>query len=261
MPRVDILDEPEPMRKPLAGSVALHVSVFGAVLLSTAIASRPHETWGSLNPGGGVVGINVVKGIPMPPRAGIVNPLANDSHSSAPQPPPKPKEAKRSKAPEPDAIALKSRNAPKRQSEIAASRNPYRAHPDQRNQLYSASGPALVSPMMGQMGGGGGVGVGPGGPFGNRFGAYVDILRQRVAEKWRTGDVDPRLQTAPPVIVNFTIMRDGSVKDVRVGQRSGNAVLDYSAQRAIYDASPFPPLPAGYDRNEASIEFWFQLRR
>jgi len=37
--------------------------------------------------------------------------------------------------------------------------------------------------------------------------------------------------------------------------------LDYSAQRAVYEASPFPHLPDAYDRNDATVEFWFELRR
>jgi protein TonB len=111
------------------------------------------------------------------------------------------------------------------------------------------------------MTGSGGIGVGTGSPFGSRFGYYVDLLRQRVGEKWRTTDVDPRVQTAPPVVVTFTIHRNGSVSGVRIAQRSGNAVLDTSAQRAIYDAAPLPPLPAGFERDSATIEFWFQLRR
>jgi protein TonB len=110
------------------------------------------------------------------------------------------------------------------------------------------------------MTGSGGIGVGAG-SFGERFGYYVDLLRQRVAEKWQTSDVDPRLQTAPPVVVTFTIHRNGSLTGVRVVQRSGNSVLDTSAQRAIYDAAPMPPLPAGWDRDSATIEFWFELKR
>jgi len=48
---------------------------------------------------------------------------------------------------------------------------------------------------------------------------------------------------------------------VMIVQSSGNRTLDYSAQRAIYLASPFPPLPAGFERDEARIEIWFQLKR
>jgi outer membrane biosynthesis protein TonB len=44
-------------------------------------------------------------------------------------------------------------------------------------------------------------------------------------------------------------------------QGSGNRTLDYSAQRAITEAAPFPPLPQGYERDSAQIEFWFVLKR
>jgi TonB family protein len=103
--------------------------------------------------------------------------------------------------------------------------------------------------------------VGHGSPLGDRFGYYVDILKQKVAQKWRTGDVDPRIRSAPPAIVTFTIRRDGSISGVRIEQTSGNFALDASAQRAIADASPFPPLPAAFEKNDVSIEFWFQLQR
>ena len=115
--------------------------------------------------------------------------------------------------------------------------------------------------MFGAQTGTGGVGMGLGGAFGSRFGWYRDLLEQRVAQKWRTEDVDPRLQTAPPVIVTFDLLRSGAIRDVRVLQSSGNLALDRSAQRAIYEASPFPALPQGYERDAARIEFWFQLKR
>jgi protein TonB len=108
---------------------------------------------------------------------------------------------------------------------------------------------------------GGMVGVGPRGSFGQGFGWYRDLLEERVGQKWRTDDVDARLQSAPPVVVTFDILKNGQIRNVRVLQGSGNRTLDYSAQRAIYDAAPFPQLPQGYQRDSAQIEFWFQLKR
>jgi protein TonB len=107
----------------------------------------------------------------------------------------------------------------------------------------------------------GGVGIGQSSPFGTRFGYYAQILRDQVARNWRTEQIDPRLKTAPLVIVTFELLRSGAIRDVRVLQSSGHFELDNSCQRAIYDAQPFPPLPAGFERNSAVIEFQFQLRR
>ena len=73
--------------------------------------------------------------------------------------------------------------------------------------------------------------------------------------------MDPRLQTAPLVIVTFEILRDGSVRGVRLFQGSGYPTLDHSAQRAIIEASPFPVLPPGFERNSATVEFRFELKR
>jgi len=258
----DILEQADSLNKSLLGSVALHVAVFATLVLWGTVLSGPRETWGEANSGGpGSVAINVVNKIPLPSRSGVVNPLANPTESAVPTPPPAAKPKKLEPAEEPDAIPIKSRTHPKPSEVARSAANNWRAKQEYRpNQLYSAVGPALVSPMVGQVGSGG-VGIGQGSPFGNRFGNYVTILRQRVAEKWHTGDVDPRIHTLPPAIVTFDLLRDGSVRSVHLAQSSGNQAADYSAQRAIYDASPFPPLPAAYDRNAATIEFWFELRR
>ena len=259
---VDILAEHESLRKPLIVSSGLHAAMLAALLLQGLVGMRPRQLWGNPNSlGGGAVGITPVSQIPIPARGGTPNPLASDTQSEVPQPPPAKKQARRAVEPDSSALAIKSRNNPKqlarRQSVTSSSRLPVSEAP---NQIYTDSGRALSSPMVGQTGSGG-VGMGQGGAFGTRFGAYRDLLEQAVARKWRTSDVDPRLQTAPPAIVTFLLRRDGSTADVRLEQSSGNKALDYSAMRAIYEAAPFPQLPTGYERNDARIEFWFQLKR
>ena len=107
----------------------------------------------------------------------------------------------------------------------------------------------------------GGVRVGDASPLGDRFGAYGSLLAQLIAQKWKTQDVDARIHTAPPVIMNFTILRDGTIRDIRVKTSSGNAALDRSAERALYDVGKVGPLPAAYERDKAEIEFWFELKR
>ncbi len=259
-PHVDILDQADSLTKSLVGSLALHASVAAAVVL-LSFASGKHSYWGSNTAGGGSVAINVLHQIPMPANSGAINPVANDTHSEAPEPKPDTVKRTKVKEPEPDAIPLKSREAPKKPSTKASSLNKYRANQiDRPNQVYSTDGQKLVSPLYGQQGSGG-VGVGKGSPFGDRYGYYVDLLRERVAQKWRASDVDPRIRTLPPAIVTFTIRRDGSISSVRTAQTSGNFALDVSAQRAIADAAPFPPLPAGFPGSDVSIEFWFELKR
>jgi len=259
-PHVDILDEPEPLKGPLTGSIILHASVAVGLTLLSVMGGR-QVNWGGSNSGGGnPMLVGMVDRVPLPSHSGTVNPVANDTTSEVPEP--KPDKVQRSKVlePEPDAIPLQSRKQPK-PSRKESSVNNYRLKQNDRpNQLYNAEGQSLVSPMIG-MTGSGGVGFGRGSPFGDRFGWYADLLRQRVAQNWHTGDVDPRIRTAPPVVMTFVIRRDGSIYSTRMAQTSGNLALDLSAQRAISDAAPFPQLPAQYDRNEVSIEIWFRLQR
>jgi protein TonB len=260
----DLLDQPESLKRFLAGSLTLHLSVAAAIVAFTWIGPGHREQWGDINGGGlGSVAVGLVKTVPMPGRSGQMNPVANDTESAVPTPPPKTKPQTKAKAPEPDAIPIKSRNSVKKAQPAASAPNKWREQQKELpNQLYSPTGQAVVSPMYG-MAGGGGVGIGNNSPFGTQLGWYATLLRDQVARNWRTGDLDPRLQSAPPVIVAFAIQRNGSVVpgSVRVVQRSGNAILDISAQRAVLDAAPFPAIPPQFPRDRADIEMTFQLRR
>lgn len=261
MPSVDILDAREPVRRSFAGSIALHAAVFTVVLASAWIKNRPRDTFGDPNSlGGGSVGVTAVKSIPFLTPQGPKNPVANDTDSQVPEPVAPAKPAV--KAPEPDAINLRSRNAPRKPSPAPRDQSQKKyQQPLEDNQLTSRAGQSASSPLYGMVPGAGGVGVGSGTPFGSRFGAYAALIQDKVARVWRTDEVDPRLRTAPPVIVIFDLSRDGRVSNPRLAQRSGNLALDNSALRAVTQAAPFPPLPPQYERDSATIEFWFQLQR
>jgi protein TonB len=173
----------------------------------------------------------------------------------------KAKPAPKVTAPDPAAIPIPSRGAKSRPSPAAAPPDKWRAsQKDLPNQLYSTAGTRVTTPDY-ALSGGGGVGVGSNSPFGNQFGAYADLLRNRVAQFWQTTAIDPRLRTAPQVSVRFTLHRNGSVTGIRLTQTSGINALDISAQRAIMDAAPFPQLPPQFPKNEAEIEFVFELKR
>ena len=235
-------------------SIALHAAVFGFLVVSTLSFQRSHEVWGGPTHAGEAVAVNAVKSIPLPSRSGRHNPVANDTESQVPQAP-KPEPKKRVKVPEEKAIPLKSRQLKKQAQQQAQQR--YRPEPLRENQMTSSQAPAAVSPLFQKPGGA--VGVGQNSTLGSRFGAYADLVAQRVTEKWQTSNLIG--QSAPMVIVTFDILRDGTVRNAKVAQRSGNSTLDYSALRAVMDAAPFPPLPSGYDRNEAGVELQFQLQR
>ena len=82
---------------------------------------------------------------------------------------------------------------------------------------------------------------------------------------WCTHDSDCKCHDQGAVCVNatyctFTLMKDGSARDIKIAQRSGNTIADFAAQRAILDSTPFPPLPPGAGTS-TNIEFVFNARR
>jgi protein TonB len=257
--RYDILEQRESFTAPFLESILVHAAIAGALILSTISFQHSHETWGSTSTqNGNAVPVTAVKSIPLPSRRGPVNPVANDTEAQVPQAP-KVQPKKQVKAPPEKAIPLlKKRHIDTRPLEEPSEQR-FRAQPPQPNQVYSQQAPAAVSPMF-QKPGSGGVGIGQNSVLGNQFGAYADLVIRRVTDKWQTNGL-ASLRTAPMAVITFDIQRDGSVRNIKVAQSSGNAALDTSAQRAVQDAAPFEPLPSQYNRNEATVELRFQLQR
>jgi protein TonB len=259
----DIFEEREPLGKWVAASIILHVSVFVALMAHNYIHG-PHIQMGDPHGGGfGAVAVNTVDKIQLPAKSGPTNPVANDTNSNIPTPPPSKKAQVRTKAPDPDAIAIGKKEKQRPVEKSWAAPNKFRDKQTyQSNQIYSDVGQQVNTPMYGRAGAGG-VGIGNSSPFGTQFGYYANILQQKVAQAWKTSDVSPQITSAPVVTVMFSIQRDGSVApgSLRITQRSNITPLDYSAQRAVLDAAPFPPLPQGFPRASAEIELKFELRR
>lgn len=257
----DILDQPDSLRKPLLGSVALHVGIVLFLVGFNWWQNRGRMQFGDPNALGGAVGITPVSSIPLP-RTGVSNPLANDTESKVPAKP-KEKDVRRAEREEPDAIPLRSKNQARRLSEQIARNQRYRPlDSDSRNQVYSSTGSAVSSPMYGGMSGMGGTGIGNS-VFGQRLGWYAQLLTQTLATKWggESARIPAHVQTSRRTTLSFEILRDGTIRNVRVLESSGLPEVDYAAQRAVLTASPVRRLPEEYERNVATVEVWFQLQR
>lgn len=72
---------------------------------------------------------------------------------------------------------------------------------------------------------------------------YIQAVHRKIQERWEGRAIQGR---QPEVI--FEIARDGQLRDVRVGKRSGNPAYDQLALRAVAEANPFPPLPDGFPK-------------
>lgn len=256
-----MLQREENLKSGLAVSVALHVGLAAAAAFWGYINFGPRDVWGDPNaiPGAGFA-VTPVDRIPLPTRVARPNPKAEDAESQVEKAEQKDRDRDKVAQEEPDAIALNLKDK-RKPNEKHTSRYQYRSSDELRkNQIRTTVGQAMSNPMFGTVGAGG-VGVGTGTPFGNRFGAYADLLRRRISEKWRTNDVDPMVRNAKPATVSFDILRNGQVQNVKIVQSSGIPTLDFSARRAVLEAAPLPELPREFERSSANVEFTFQLQR
>jgi outer membrane biosynthesis protein TonB len=255
----EIMIPPERIRGAFLVALAMHAALIGGMIFSGWLAAH-RNVFGAPDAGGSSVAIEAVNTIPLP-HHGAQNPLASDTDSEVPQAPAKPLERVKEEPPPPDAVALKSRAAKKTQAEPASDKNKFRPFKEiDPYQVYSKSAPAVSNPAFSATGAGR-VGAGANSTIGNRCPAYAAQIQQLVASHWNTSNVDGSVRTAPTVIATFDLMHDGTARNVHLLQASGIAPLDSSVERAILDSSPFPKIPACFDRDQASAEFWFELKR
>ena len=257
---IDILDEPEePLTRAFLSAVALHVTVLAVFGIYGWMKSHG-ESFGALDAGGGAIGVEAVTAIPII-HSGAQNPLANDSESQVPQQPTKPLERARPEKVSPNAVSLKMKEK-RRLADVASERQRFRPFREVvPNQVFATQAPQVSNPLFSATPGSGRIGTGMNTTLGTRFAGYAQQIQQLVAQKWRTSDVDASIQTAPVVIATFELLRDGRIRDLRILQKSGVSTLDYSVQRAILEASPFPPIPPGFEKDSARVEFTFELKR
>lgn len=253
------MDEHEPLGKAFFGSLTAHAGVVGVVFALGYFHLT--DNWGSPHASSGSVGVSMVKTIPIPRHEGPVNPLANDTHNIVPQEPkPVAKPKPEVKAPDPKAIEIPDREAkPKKPTPKPQPPQTFvKPEAYQANQVYSRTPQAMNSPLYG-MHGAGGIDIGPASVLGDRFGAYVDLMRERISQHWSTSGV--RASASQKCAISFVISRDGTVSNVKIAQPSGSYLLDNSSQHAVLDSNPLPPLPTQFSGSEVPVTLWFQLRQ
>ncbi len=91
---------------------------------------------------------------------------------------------------------------------------------------------------------------------------YPEYLRNIVAQVYRRWD-RPRGKAGLQAEIFFLIARDGSVREMRFINQSGNFSFDLSAQGAIEaagNANAFGPLPDGFENDVLPVSFFFSPR-
>ena len=91
-----------------------------------------------------------------------------------------------------------------------------------------------------------------------KFPFYLKLIQGKIGSEWSPPSLG-RTFNLKEVVVSFTLTSSGRIQGVEVKKSSGNAYFDQAALRAIYSASPLPPLPKGFSEPNLRVHFSFIL--
>ena len=100
------------------------------------------------------------------------------------------------------------------------------------NGVYSGSGSEQINPAV--------------------LNQYIASLNRRISSQWQLPEILKKKKYLKAVVA-LTVRRDGSVKDMRIEQKSGDSFFDQSVIKALQSSAPFPVFPALLD--QSTLEF------
>jgi TonB family protein len=114
---------------------------------------------------------------------------------------------------------------------------------------------------------GSGTGGSPdGSPWGSPFGGsalqskldeYYNTIWEKIKREWTLPGDLPKGKAGLETVVVIVIEREGRIQKSWFEKRSGNALYDQSAMRAIKKADPLPPIPKEFSDNTFEIGIRF----
>lgn len=223
-----------------------HAAFFGIAFFVAwlgARAPRIREVSGfavTLPRGGGGPSASQPRPAVAPPPIAVPVPAA-----PAPKPEPPPKVLKPPKEePRPGLPALDS----KKTRPTPAARTPAPAAPSTAS---NGTGDASIPGLDLQAPAGLGV------PGGNDAGGdwYLAGVQRKI---WMIWTRQIKSGFSQPIAISLTITETGALEDVRVVESGGVPLLDSAAQRSVYSAAPFTPLPRSYGTNRLTIRAVFR---
>src|SRR5438067_618533 len=87
------------------------------------------------------------------------------------------------------------------------------------------------------------------------FGPYLEIVKRRVKERWYSLIPATAVLTPRCVSIQFKILQNGNLADVRYTSTSGDIQLDRAARGGISGDEPFPPLPTDFKGDHLELRF------
>lgn len=249
----------EALKRPVVVSASCHAAL-AALILAWGFFSPPPFQFGDVDGTmGGATKVSVVDGIPLNVPSAPRNPVANPVEHQVPAAPEKPAPP----APEieveaPNAVAIAQPPPPKRPPATAVQKS---APQQKANEIRSTTGNQASSPIFSSpQTSGSGIGMTGSNPFGQGFAWYSEALQRALGESWRQTLSQASGDASKPATVRFTIMRDGTIRDIKIAESSGNRSVDYTAQRAVIGISPFRALPPQLGRSSIVVDIYFQLQ-
>jgi periplasmic protein TonB len=250
------------LKRYLSYSVFFHIGLVAALLVGMWIQHNG-DAWGGI--GGGETGVKVSlvanAGIPMPPT---INPTESEAVDPTKglfkEEPPKPPEPKTDAAKIPK-FEKEKPLPPSNKSKVFEKKTPTPENAVPYGKGGQMNIPSGYSSEPGPLNGGLAVQGQGGGDFATRYGWYIEAVRRAINQNWMQNTIDPAIRAArrAKTTLTFTINRDGTVKNIRVYQSSGNRSMDDSAQRALLSIEHFPALPADYSGRYVDVTFDFDL--
>jgi protein TonB len=241
----------EPLARPAAGSVLLHLALAGAVVGYYIVGGFFHgDNWGG-NTSGGTINFQITSAIPLPSdQQPNQNVLATETPSPAPAAP-QPKAApkvdedaipivgKQKQKPKP--VQRREQKAPQVQQNNRAQYGEQAAN----NLPRAIQGSNTTGPTSVQQG-----------DFGSRFPYYVDNINRKMLQDWYKFEVNQATPRGARAYITFTIRRDGSVGNIQIDRSSGSPTLDRSCLRAAQRVDTFGNLPGAYSGNTLNVSYY-----
>lgn len=251
------------LRKFLVYSGALHAAVLVVIAISAWLNFRGDQWAGAGGATGESVRVELVSsaGLPMPkPETVTESQTVDPTRSLYKEEPPKPPE------PPTDAMKLPKFEKEKPLPTSHPSKTFENKTPPPSNAIPGHGGvpniPSGYSDTPGSAAAGVAVPGQGGGDFASRYGWYIAAARRRINPNWNLLSVDAYIRNSQTMhcAISFTISRDGTVKNVRVTEPSGNTSWDNAGLRAILSSNPLPALPSDYAYPEVSVTWDFPER-
>jgi protein TonB len=90
-----------------------------------------------------------------------------------------------------------------------------------------------------------------------RYISYFAHIKRKIELSWAYPEEAARAGIFGELMVQFTLLRDGSLEGVRLVRSSGSRILDEEAVRAIEFANPYNPFPRRITKNKLQINAVF----